>query len=314
MAATKKALGRGLNSLMNSNNIAEQANDANKSSDDSANVAINDNNGQNNILEIDINKITPNKNQPRTKFDEDKLKELADSIKEVGVLQPITVNNKGEFYYIIAGERRWRAARIAGLKTIPVYVRDMDELKVHEASLIENIQREDLDPIEEALAYKKFSDEFSLSQEQIAQKVGKSRVTVTNSLRLLNLDDRVQNFVKEGKISGGHARTLLGLKNADEQFEIAEKIIDEGFSVRQTEELIKNINNKIVVNENDNTKNNKTNPEIARACLDLSKDLKSMLGTKVRVQYNGKDKGKIEIEYYSLDDLDRIVGIIKGKL
>ncbi|MBQ7265018.1 MAG: ParB/RepB/Spo0J family partition protein [Firmicutes bacterium] len=280
------ALGKGMGSLFDANSLGD------------------------NIVEVDINKITPNKNQPRKKFDEQALTELADSIKEVGILQPINARQDGEFYYIITGERRWRAARIAGLKTVPVYVRDMDELKTLEAALIENVQREDLNPIEEALTYKKFSDEFGLSQEDIAKKVGKSRSTVTNAIRLLNLDDRVINFVVEGKLSSGHARTLLPVENNDMQFELAEKIIDEGYSVRQTEEIVKNL-----LNEKPEviTEKPKISPDVARACFEMSKELKGILGTKVTIK-NGKNKGKIEIEYYSPDDLDRIVGLIKGNM
>ena len=281
-----KGLGRGIDSLLSTNTL---------DLDDSKKVH-----------EIDINKITPNKNQPRTNFNETSLQELADSIKEVGVLQPISVKKKDDYYEIIAGERRWRASRIAGLKTVPVIVKDLDELKTLEAALIENIQREDLNPIEEALTYSRFSEEFNFSQEEIAKKVGKSRPTITNAMRLLNLDSRVQNFVREGKLSNGHARTLLGIEDKDTQFELAEKIIEEEINVRQTEELVKLTNEPKQVKENKITHN----PEAARLCVALSKDLKSILGTKVNIK-NGKNKGKIEIEYYSQDELDRIVGLLK---
>jgi ParB family chromosome partitioning protein len=260
-------------------------------------------------LEIDINKISPNQNQPRTIFDEESLNELATSIKHVGILQPLNVRKNGEFYEIIAGERRWRAARIAGLKTVPVVINDFDELTTLQAALIENIQREDLNPIEEAYTYKRLADEFKLSQEEISKKVGKSRSTVANAMRLVNLDSRVQGFVKDNKLSNGHARTLLGLDNKDKQFEIAELIIEEGLNVRQTEDLVKRANEPIEVPKESTTVISH-NPELARACLNIAKDLKSILGTKVSIK-NGKNKGKIEIEYYSPEELDRIVGLIK---
>jgi ParB-like protein len=287
----KKGLGKGLNSLLGSNNILSSSE--------------NDNNEK--VMELDINKITPNKNQPRTIFNEISLQELADSITEVGVLQPITVKKIDDYYEIIAGERRWRASRIAGLKTIPAIVKDLEGLKALEAALIENIQREDLNPIEEALTYVRFSQEFNLSQEEIAKKVGKSRPSIANAMRLLNLDKRVQTFVKECKLSNGHARALLSINNNDLQFELAEKIIEEELSVRQTEELI-----KIALESKNNEETRKIthNPEAARTYLALAKDLKTIFGTKVNIK-NGKNKGKIEIEYYSQDELDRLIGMFK---
>lgn len=295
MAVQKKGLGKGLNALMSTNDIDTSAN---------------------RVHEVDINKINPNKNQPRTSFDEDALRELADSIAEVGVIQPITVKKIGDFYEIIAGERRWRAARIAGLRKVPVIVRELDELKSLEAALIENIQREDLNPMEEAFTYVRFSEEFNLSQEEISKKVGKSRSAVANAMRLVNLDARVQTFVKEGKLSNGHARALLSLDSKDLQFELADKIIDDGLSVRQTEELVKetieNLNNPA---EEKPVEKIGVNPEVARECLRISNELKSIFGTKVNIKNNkNKGNGKIEIEYSSIDDLDRIVGMIKEKM
>lgn len=264
------------------------------------------------MLEVDINKITPNPKQPRNKFDDATLMELADSIKEVGVLQPITVKKNGDFYIIIAGERRWRAARIAGLEKIPAIEKDLDGLKILEAALIENVQREDLNPMEEAYTYKRLSEEYSLSQEQIAKKVGKSRTVVANAIRLLNLDERVQTFIKENRISNGHGRALIPL-DKEQQFELAERIIDEGLSVRQIEELVKEIQNPQPEEEKKTEKTIAPNPELARACVEIAKDLKSIFGTKVTIK-NGKKKGKIEIEYYSPDELDRIVGLMKKNM
>lgn len=283
--------GRGLNSLFNSNNIDTFENT--------------------NPQEIDINKISPNTEQPRQNFDELALNELAESIKEVGILQPLTVNKIDNQYIIIAGERRWRAARKAGLKTVPVIIKDFDALKALQAALIENVQREDLNPIEEAYTYQKLSSTYNLSQEEIAKKVGKSRSAVANAMRLINLDNRVQTFVKENKLSNGHARTLLGLNDSSKQFELAELIMDEGLNVRQTEELVKKYNEQSALNDESEPKKTIThNPELARACISFAKELKSILGTKVSIK-NGKNKGKIEIEYYSPEELDRIVSFIK---
>lgn len=296
MALQKKGLGMGLGALMSSNDLEAAGNK---------------------IHEIDINKINPNKNQPRTYFNDDALQELADSISEIGIIQPLIVKKNGEFYEIIAGERRWRAARMAGLRKVPVIVKDYDDLKTLEAALIENVQREDLNPIEEAFTYVRFADEFNLSQEEIAKKVGKSRSAVANSMRLVNLDPRVQVFVKEGKLSNGHGRTLLSIDDSELQFELAEKIIDDGLSVRQTEELVKttieNLNKPVV--EKEEKEQVTVNPEVARECLRISNELKNIFGTKVNIKNNkNKGNGKIEIEYSSVDDLDRIVGLIKSRM
>lgn len=295
MAAQKKGLGMGLGALMSANDVE---------------------NSTTKIHEIDINKITPNPNQPRKAFDEDALNDLANSIDEVGILQPLTVKKVNEFYEIIAGERRWRAARIAGLRKIPVIVKDLDELKTLEASLIENVQREDLNPMEEAFTYQRLADEFNLNQEDIAKRVGKSRSAVANSMRLVNLDQRVQVFVKEGKITNGHGRTLLPITDGNLQFELAERIIEEGLSVRQTEDMVKETIEKASMTPEEIKKPAITvNPEVARECLKISNELKSIFGTKVNIKNNkNKGNGKIEIEYTSIDDLDRIVGLIKEKM
>ena len=296
MALQKKGLGMGLGALMSSNDLESAGNK---------------------IHEIDINKINPNKNQPRTYFNDDALQELADSISEIGIIQPLIVKKNGEFYEIIAGERRWRAARMAGLRKVPVIVKDFDDLKTLEAALIENVQREDLNPMEEAFTYVRFADEFNLSQEEIAKKVGKSRSAVANSMRLVNLDPRVQIFVKEGKLSNGHGRTLLGIEDSELQFELAEKIIDDGLSVRQTEELVKATIEKLnkPLEEKVEKEQTTVNPEVARECLRISNELKNIFGTKVNIKNNkNKGNGKIEIEYSSVDDLDRIVGLIKSKM
>lgn len=257
------------------------------------------------VIEVDINKLEPNKEQPRKAFDEKSIMELADSIKEIGIIQPIIVKKEGDFYVIIVGERRWRAARIAKLKKVPVIVKECDELGSLEIALIENVQREDLNPLEEAITYKRLNNEFNLSQENIAIKVGKSRTAVANSIRLLNLDKRVQNFLIEFKLTSGHARALLAVTDNDKQFEIAEKIIREQLSVRETEVLIK----KYIKGTNE-IKKLKSKDEDNKIYNNIASDLKNILGTKVIVK-NGKNKGKIEIEYYSDEELDRLVCMFK---
>ncbi|MCI8805655.1 MAG: ParB/RepB/Spo0J family partition protein [Clostridiales bacterium] len=301
----KKGLGKGINALFGQN----ISNDESVSDNESVNISSDD---KNVVIEADINKIEPNKNQPRTSFDEEKIAELAESIKEIGIVQPIVVKKNGDFFMIIAGERRWRAARKAGLKTIPVIIREYDEAEALEASLIENIQRENLNPLEEAFTYKKFYDEFNFNQETIAKKVGKSRTAVTNSMRLLNLDKRVQNFLKENKLSGGHARALLSISNGDLQFEAAEKVIEESLSVRMTEDFVKNflenIERQNLKNENEKEKKAQPNSEMYNQ---IAKSLNDILGTKVNIK-NGRNKGKIEIEYYSEEELDRLICLFKA--
>lgn len=257
---------------------------------------------ENGVKEININEIEPNSEQPRKKFDEEKLQQLADSIKEHGVVQPILVKKDGDFYKLIAGERRWRAARIAGLKTVPVIIRDFSEHEIMEISLIENIQREDLNPMEEAEAYKRLIEEFGMTQEKISERIGKSRSSVANILRLLSLDERVKGYVMDGIISEGHARTLIAITSHDIQYEAAKRIIDENLNVRQAENLVKGILKG---------KKKKITKKKELFIEEYQERLKNVLGTKVNISY-GKNKGKIEIEYYSLDDLERIIDILNG--
>ena len=261
------------------------------------------------ILEIDINKIEPNRNQPRRYFDEESLLELAESLKNYGVIQPIVVKKVEDYYELIAGERRFRAAKIAGLTKLPAIIKDLDKMAAFEVALVENLQRKDLNPIEEAESFHKLQTEFQLSQEEIAKKVGKSRSAVTNSMRLLNLDSRVINFVRENKLSGGHARTLLPITDGEIQFELAEKIIEEGLSVRMVENIVKKMQE-----EKKQPKENKEEQKVqfnTTAYRSIENDLKSLFATKVKVS-SQKNKGKIEIEYYSDDDLARILGMFKG--
>ena len=293
MGAPKKGLGSkglGLEALLNS-----KMNELNEKTQETG------------VFEVDIDKIEPNKNQPRKIFEENALEELAESIKEHGVIQPIILKKINSGYEIIAGERRWRASKIAGIKKIPAVIKNIDDIKAFETALVENLQREGLNPMEEAKSYKRLIEEFSLSQEEAAKKVGKSRSVVANVMRLLNLDERVQVFIYENKLSNGHGRALLGISDNNVQFEIAEKIIQEELSVRETEKLVKKIteNNNKYKKEKNEIKFNTDNYKY------IENDLKSIFGTKVKLS-NNKNKGKIEIEYYSDEDLDRLIGIMKG--
>ncbi len=294
----KKGLGKGLSALIKDENLTSINN----------NNFIEDNNFNNQIIEMDINKIQPDKSQPRKSFNDETLEELASSIKNVGIISPIIVKKKGEFYQIISGERRFRAAKKLKLKKIPIIIKEYDDLQSLEVSLIENIQRENLNPIEEALTYKVFQEKFNLNQEQIAEKVGKNRATIANSMRLLKLDNRVQTFVIELRLSQGHARALLPIEDIDIQFELAEKIIEEQYSVRQTEELVKKILEQKT--EEKKYKNIEDDEYKKQLYMDISKQLNQILGTKVNIKDN-KNKGKIEIEYYSKEELDRLFCLFK---
>ncbi len=293
----KKGLGKGLGAL-----IGEQA-----SAEQDKENQVNDS-----IREVDIHKIEPNKDQPRRSFDELALLELAHSIQEFGIIQPLIVKRVEDYFEIVAGERRWRAAKIAKLKTVPIIIKNYSDLETLEVSLIENIQREDLNPLEEALTYKRLADEYNLNQEDIANKVGKSRAAVANAIRLLSLDKRVQNFLNEGRLTTGHARALLGLDDFDRQFDAAEKIIEEQLNVRDTEALVKRLS-EMVEGEDDaeeKVKDTTQEPVDTRQFVFMEKDLKTLLGTKVKIK-NGKNKGKIEIDYYSEEELERLIGLFK---
>lgn len=254
---------------------------------------------------IDINKIEPNNNQPRKNFNEDKIHELAESIKQHGLIEPLIVQKgKKGFYTIIAGERRWRAAREAGVKEIPVILKDYSDQQVMEIALIENIQREDLNAIEEAEAYDRLIRDFNLKQDEVAERVSKSRVAITNSLRLLKLDERVREMIIEDKIKSGHARALFGVSNGDEQYKLAVMIFDNSMSVRETEKMVKKYlaDKKKPVKE---VREKDTQTELIYK--DYEEKLKSVIGTKVNINNKGKGKGKIEIEYFSADEFDRIM-------
>lgn len=254
---------------------------------------------------LKITEVEPNREQPRKNFNEDALLELSDSIKQYGVIQPLIVQKKGDHYEIIAGERRWRAAKMAGIKEIPVIIKDYSDQQVMEISLIENIQREDLNPIEEAMAYKNLMEEFHLKQDEIAEKVSKSRTAVTNSMRLLKLDKRVQQMMIDDMISAGHARTLITIEDPDVQYNIATKIFDEKLSVRETEKMVKLLQKPEVKKE----KTEKVNSFIYK---DIEEKIKAILGTKVTVDHRSNNKGRISIEYYSNDELERILFLLES--
>ena len=258
-------------------------------------------------LMVKVTAIEPNREQPRKDFNEEAMEELAESMKVYGVLQPLLVQKKGDYYEIIAGERRWRAAKLAGLKEVPVVIREYTKQQTMEIALIENVQREDLNPIEEAKAYQRLIQEFELKQEEIAARVGKKRVTITNSMRLLKLDERVQDLLIQNQITGGHARALLSVEDGQLQYELAGKIIAENLSVRETEKLVKSLSKK------KNPKEKKVEDESLTLIFhDLEERMKSAMGTKVSINRKDKNKGRVEIEYYSESELERIVELIES--
>lgn len=291
-----KGLGKGLDSMIPPKRTARaqaQASVADKNVNKSGEVI------------LKINDVEPNKNQPRRTFNEDSLIELSESIKQHGIVQPLVVAKQKDYYEIIAGERRWRAAKIAGLKEVPVIIKDYSPQEIMEVALIENIQREDLNPIEEAKAYKNLIVEYNLKQDQVAEKVSKSRTAVTNALRLLKLDDRVQEMLINESISSGHARALLGLDDTEKQYNIAMQIFDEKLSVRETEKLVKQINRP---EQPPKPKKELKNDFVYR---DIEEKLKEKIGTKVKINRKTEEKGKIEIEYYSPEELEKILAYFK---
>lgn len=264
---------------------------------------------KNSVMELDIAKVEPDRNQPRKTFDEDELEELADSIKEKGILIPLLVRPQEDYYQIIAGERRWRAARKAGLKKVPVIIRDdMTDQEVVEVQLIENIQRADLNAIDEALAYKRLIEEFGMTQDQVADRVSKSRTTITNSLRLLKLDPRVQKMLIEDIISSGHARTLIPIEDPEKQYEYAQKALDEKWSVRDAEKEVK----KLLSNSPSKKGKTKLSDSLSAVYADVENDLKNRLGTKVSIMPKDEKSGRVEIEYYSKDELNDLIGKLQS--
>ena len=293
MPIKKKGLGKGLDSLIPDNKSMKSVTSEKtvESKEDAA--------AKSGVQVMKINEVEPNRDQPRKNFDEDALLELSDSIKQFGVLQPLLVRKRKDYYEIIAGERRWSAAKLAGVKEVPVIEKEYTDQEILEIGLIENIQRENLNPIEEAIAYKRLLEEFNLKQDEVAERVSKSRTAVTNSMRLLKLSDKVQQMIIDDMISTGHARALLAIDDPELQYTLANKIFDEKLSVRETEKLVKEIKNP---------KKPKEKKQVANSFIyqDLEEKMKSVFGTKVSIASKGKGKGKIEIEYYSDDELEHL--------
>ena len=298
--AVKKGLGKGLDSLITDKVNTKPAASKNNPTPKSEHAA--------DAIMMNITKVEPNREQPRKKFDEDALLELAESIKQYGVLQPLLVQEREDYYEIVAGERRWRAAKIAGIKEIPVIIKKLTRQEIMEISLIENIQREDLNPIEEALAFKRLLTEFNLKQDEVAERVSKSRTAVTNAMRLLKLNEKVQQMVIDEMLTTGHARALLGIEDQEQQYIIAQKIFDEKLSVRDTEKLVKSLQNE---KKKKKEEKEKIDPKLEAVYHDLEEQMKGILGTKVCINHEDSKKGKLEIEDYSQDELDRIIDMIR---
>ena len=299
MAARKSGLGKGLDSLITGGKdaVKEEPKVIEKVAEKIVEKPAE--------IKLRISEIEPNRNQPRKDFNEDTLEELADSIRVYGVLQPLLVQKEEGHYRIIAGERRWRAAKKAGLKEVPAIIKDYTSQQVIEISLIENIQREDLNPIEEAMAYKRLLDEFDLKQDEVAERVSKSRVVITNSIRLLKLDERVQNMLIQDMLSAGHGRALLPIEDKEEQYALALRIVDEKLSVRETEKIVKGILNPKKKKE---AVGFSESEELAYQ--NMQERMRQILGSKVSIHKKDKNKGRIEIEYYSSDELERLMELI----
>ena len=310
MAGKKSGLGRGLDALFPEKTVQSKPKTV-KTVKEEKKVAVDTKKSSqqetsNGERMMKISMIEPNREQPRKKFDEDALQELSESIKQYGILQPLLVSDKKDYYEIVAGERRWRAAKMAGLKEVPVVVKEFSTQEIVEISLIENIQREDLNPVEEAMAYKRLIDEFHLKQDEIAERVSKSRTAVTNSMRLLKLDSRVQQMMVDEMISAGHDRAILDISDPEQQYNAAMKVFDEKLSVRETEKLVKSI---LTPTKKKPVVSNPTEDAIYES---LEEKMKGITGTRVFIHRKKNNKGKIEIEYYSRDDLDRIIDLFES--
>lgn len=313
MAKAKRGLGKGLNILLgeepdqNADQNTPGQIEENSSSEKRQESEKAIRQRETEEYKVRLSRIEPNPDQPRKDFNEEQLNELAESIRQFGILQPLLVQKKGDMYEIIAGERRWRAAKLAGLKEVPVVVREYSEQQAVEIALIENVQREDLNPIEEALAYQRLMQEFHLKQEEIAERVSKNRSTITNSMRLLNLVPEVQQMLVNNEITSGHARALLSIENEKKQVELAKQIVKEQMSVRQVEKAVK------LLAKAPREKKQKQNDEALELIFrNLEDRMKTVMGTKVNISRKDKNKGRIEIEYYSQSELERIVELIES--
>lgn len=310
MTVRKGGLGRGLDAMISETAVKPKTAVTKKAAVRTTKVTKKDTEEkvkeEGSVLIVKMTQIEPNRSQPRKQFDEDALLELSESIKQFGVLQPLLVQKKGDYYEIIAGERRWRASKLAGLKEVPVIVKDFSEQETVEISLIENIQRENLNPIEEAAAYKRLMEEFHLKQDVIAERVSKSRTAVTNSMRLLKLDERVQQMLVDEMLTTGHARALIAIENKDEQHAAAVKVFDEKLNVRETEKLV-----KLLLNPAEPKPEKEKNSAEDLVYEQLEEKIKGIIGSKVAIRRKNRDKGKIEIEYYSQEELERIVELLE---
>ena len=303
--APKRGLGRGLSNLIPTDDTTEDV--TTKTSKQTKTGTVTKTEVVKKVEQtLNINRIEPNKNQPRKEFNEDALQELADSIKQFGVIEPLVVVKRKGYYELIAGERRWRAARLAGLKEVPVVIKDYDDQQIVEIALIENIQREDLNPIEEAHAYERLIQEFNLTQDEVAERVSKSRTTVTNALRLLKLTEKVQQMLIDDMLSTGHVRALITIADPQLQYETAMYIFDKKLSVRETESYVK----KLLNQKPKEKTSEKEDPELSFLYKAIENRLKESLGTKTTIKAKTKDSGKIEIEYYSQEDLERITQLL----
>ena len=306
----KKGLGKGLGAIFGEDVVKENKEETEKKAKAKAEAkAAEEMDEKGRILMLKLDLVQPNKEQPRKTFDEEKINELAESIKNYGVLQPLLVQKNDSFYEIIAGERRWRAAKAAGLKEVPAVLKEYSKQEAMEISLIENVQRADLNPIEEALGYRQLIDEFGLTQEEIAVRVAKSRTAITNTMRLLKLDEQIQNMLVQGVITSGHARALLSLEDTQMQLTAAKEILDKKLSVRETERLVKRLQKEASGEKKEEKKKDET---LALIYQDLEDRMKSVMGTKVSIHNKDKNKGRIEIEYYSEAELERIVEMIES--
>ena len=298
--AAKRGLGRGISELIPTGEPSTTSSKK-KSKEETVTKTV--------VKEVEktlpISEIEPNKSQPRTRFDEDALVELSESIKKFGVIEPIIVVKKGKYHEIIAGERRWRAARLAGMKEVPVIIRDYTRQQQVEIALIENLQRENLNPIEEAKAYQRLIEEFNLTQDEVADRVSKGRPTITNSLRLLKLTDKVQQMIIEEMLTTGHARCLIQITDPELQIEIATMVFDKKMSVRETESYVK----KLLRPKTEDVQTEQSR-DLSPVYKEIEENLKNILGTKASIKKGAKDKGKIEIEYYSTDDMERILNLL----
>lgn len=306
MTPRKGGLGRGLDAMISETAKNPRTSPKKTNSQKIIKQELKEKKEEGTVFTVKMTQIEPNRKQPRKQFDEDALLELAESIKQFGVLQPLLVQKKDDYYEIIAGERRWRASKLAGIKEVPVILKDFSEQEAVEISLIENIQRENLNPIEEAAAFKRLMEEFHLKQDTIAERVAKSRTAVTNSMRLLKLDERVQQMLIDEMLSTGHARALLAIDDKEMQYGAAVKVFDEKLSVRETEKLVKEVLNPR------EKKEEPVDSALELIYQQLEEKIKGIIGSKVAIHRKNKDKGKIEIEYYSQDELERIVELLES--